>query len=157
MDELIVVARAPAGNEIAQKHPDSDPDRDGLIRMLMHGLISHFGPFYRPLASASIYLPAPIQGGGESFAGFADFFSGHVGGGNHQGPGIVGQVAHFIADRLCLFVHLFCVFCWLVFFNGRFSALTKWVASGELTTFRIEFLPPKGLGTVSSASGSGIH
>ena len=31
------------------------------------------------------------------------------------------------------------------------------INTGESATFRIEFLPPNGLGTVSLASGSGIH
>ena len=65
--------------------------------------------------------------------------------------------ADVMAGGLCFFVHAFCVFGWFVFFNGKFSASARWAASGVPATFRTEFRPPKGLGTVSLASGSGIH
>ena len=125
MVDSIAIARAPAGDEKAKKRPYSDPDGDGLIGMFMHSLIRNLGAFDCPLASAAIHLPAPIQGDGKTLASFADFFSGHVRGGNHQGPGILGQVAHFIADRVCLSVPLFFVVGWLLFFNGRVSALAR--------------------------------
>ena len=68
---------------------------------------------------------------------------------------IFGQLAHVTTD--CLFVHAFYLFYLFTFFNGKFSASSRWAASGELATFKIEFLPPNGLGTVSLASGSGIQ
>src|ERR1035437_4125006 len=55
------------------------------------------------------------------------------------------------------FVHIYNGFCLVASFSGSVSASARWAASGELATWRTEFLPPNGLGTVSLASGSGIH
>ena len=62
-----------------------------------------------------------------------------------------------VLDECALVVHNRMYFYWFEFFNGKFSASARWAASGEPATFKIEFLPPNGLGTVSLASGSGIH
>ena len=137
--------------------PDPEGDGDGLIRMFTHGFVGSFRAFDRFVANTARDFLAAFQRGGETLAGFPDFFSGHVGGGGHQGARIFGERAHVIADCLCLFVHIFCVFCLFAFFSGKFVASSRWAASGELATFKIEFLPPNGLGTVSLASGSGIH
>jgi hypothetical protein len=46
-----------------------------------------------------------FQRGGETLAGFPDFFSGHVGGGGHQGARVFGERAHVIAGCcVCLFI-----------------------------------------------------
>jgi hypothetical protein len=56
---------------------------------------------------------AAIQGGGEMFAGFADFFSRHLGGGGHQGTCIFGERAHVTAGCLSWFVHLVRLFLYV--------------------------------------------
>ena len=53
--------------------------------------------------------------------------------------------------------HDCCVLSAAVFLSGNVSASARCAASGESATFRIEFLPPNGLSTVSLASGSGSY
>src|ERR1035437_8140208 len=125
--------------------------------MFTHGFVGNFRACDRLVTDIARDFLGAFQRGGETLAGCADFFSGHVGGGGYQGARIFGECAQVITGCLCWLVHIFCVFCLFVFFNGKFSASARWAASGELATFRIEFLPPNGLGTVSLASGSGIH
>jgi hypothetical protein len=75
-----VAATAP-GEQIADERPDADADGDGLIGMLMHGLVGRLGTFDRLLADAPVDFLAAFQGGGQPLAGVADFFPGHIGGG----------------------------------------------------------------------------
>jgi hypothetical protein len=51
----------------------------------------------------------------------------------------------------------FCRLYLLALFKETTSAPAGLDASGKPATFKTEFLPPNGLGTVSLASGSGIH
>ena len=94
-------------NEIADERTDADADADGLIGMLVHGLVRSFCAFDRFVADAARDFLGAFQSSGETLAGFPDFFSSHVGGGGHQRARIVGELAHVIADCLSLFVHMF--------------------------------------------------
>src|ERR1035437_8274642 len=155
--KAIAVVGARARDEIADEHAEPESDADGLIRMFTHGFVGGFCACDCPVKDIARDLLGAVPRDGETLAGCADFFSGHVGGGGHQGARIFGECAQIITGCLCWLVHIFFVFCLFVFFNGKFSASARWAASGELATFRTEFLPPNGLGTVSLASGSGIH
>jgi len=88
--------------------------------------------------------PAIIAYAGATFCSFAGL--------PKETPAVATGVA-----RPGFAVIFFCRFYAFSFFNGKFSASARWAASGELATLRTEFLPPNGLGTVSLASGSGIH
>ena len=123
----------------------------------MHCFVCGFRALDGFVSDAARDFLGAFQRGGETLACVPGFFSCHIGGGGHQGARIFGERAHVTTGCLCLFVHIFRGFCLFVFFNGKFSALARWAASGELATFRIEFLPPNGFGTLSLASGSGIH
>jgi hypothetical protein len=97
-----------------------------------------------------------FQRSSETFAGISDFFSCH----NRQSrpstrarPRRACAFHYWWFDLVCSY---FC-FGWFAFFSGKCSASVRWAASSELATFKIEFLPPNGLGTDSRASGSGIH
>src|SRR5580658_11192738 len=81
----VTVAGTPARDEIAENRPDADADGDGLIGMLMHGLVHRLGALDRFVADASGHFLGFFQRGGETLAGFADFFSCHVCGGAHKG------------------------------------------------------------------------
>src|ERR1017187_9402150 len=153
----VAVAGAPAHGQIADERPHTEGNADGLIRIVTHGFVGSFRAFDRFVANTACDFLGAFQRGGETRAGFRDFFSGDVGGGGHQGARIFGEGAHVIVGCLCVLAHICCVFCVVAFFSGNVSALARWAASGVLTTFRTEFLPPNGLGTVSLASGSGIH
>src|ERR1035437_2948303 len=153
----IAVAGAPASGEITDDRTDTEGDGHGCIRMFAHGFVGGFGAFDRFVADTARDFLGAVQCGGETLAGISDFFSGHVRGGRHQGARVFGERTHVTAGCLCLFVHIFCVFCLFAFFSGKLSASARWAASGELATFKIEFLPPNGLGTVSLASASAIH
>ena len=144
-------------DEIADEGADTDADGNGLVRMLMDGYVGRFRALNGLLANLVADFLAALEGGIEALAGFHDFFPGHVGGGGHQGAGIVGQLAHVVTDRLGLMVHRFFLFGLVAFCSGKFSAAARWAAADEPATFRIEFRPPFGLGTDSRASGSGIQ
>src|ERR1700690_3925683 len=75
---LIVVARAPAGEEITGDGTDPEGDRQGLIGMFPHGFVGGFGAFDRLVLDPAQDLLAAFQRGGKTFARFADFFPGHV-------------------------------------------------------------------------------
>src|SRR5208282_796184 len=102
----IAVAGASAGDEITGDGADTKGDRQGLIRMFTHGFIGGFGALDRLVLDPAKNLLAAFQRGGETFAGFADFFSGHVRRGRHQGARVFGERAHVTAGCLCLFVHM---------------------------------------------------
>src|ERR1043166_3673579 len=106
------VARAPAGDEIAGQGAHGKGDADGLIGMFVHSLIGGFGAFDRLVAHAAIELLAAFERGGETLAGFAHFFTRHVGRGGHQRPRIFGERAHVGGFCFGLFVH---VVWWLQF------------------------------------------
>jgi len=93
----VASAGASAADETAENHPDADANGDGLVGMLMHGLVSHLGAFDGFLANAAIDFLAAFQCGRETLAGFADFFSGHIGGGRHQGLRVFGERSHVTA------------------------------------------------------------
>src|SRR5579862_8661305 len=102
----IAVAGTPAGDEITGDGADTEGNRQGLIRMFTHGFIGGFGTFDRLVLDPAQDLLAAFQRGGKTFAGFADFFSGHIRRGRHQGACIFGERAHVTAGCLCLFVHM---------------------------------------------------
>jgi hypothetical protein len=81
MAQSVMVAVAPAGDQITDEHSDSDPDGDGLIRMFMHGGVGRFGAGDRLVTDPAADLFGAFERGGETLAGFADFFAGHVRGG----------------------------------------------------------------------------
>jgi len=76
--ESIPIAIAPAGDEKAEERSDTNPNGDGLIGMLMHGFVRCFGAGDRSVADATGDFLGAFQGGGETFAGFPDFFSRHI-------------------------------------------------------------------------------
>jgi hypothetical protein len=108
---LFAVAGTPAGEEITNNRPDTDTDGDGLIRMFMHSPIGRLGARHDFLPGSAIDFLAPFQGGGETTAGFPDFFSRHIGSGSHERAGVIGEFAHVLTARLCFFAHIFYVFC----------------------------------------------
>src|SRR5580765_2150128 len=99
-------AAAPASSEqAADQRAHSKGDDGGVIRMLPHDLVGRPGFFRCLLASADIDFPAVLQGSSEPFSCFADFFSGHIGSGGHQGARVFGEGAQIVADCLCMFIH----------------------------------------------------
>jgi hypothetical protein len=109
----ITVAEAGAGGKKTDQRSNPEGDPNGLIGMLVHGLVGSSGSFDGLVADTARNFPGAIQSVGEPLAGFPDFFSGHVGGGGHQGLCIFGQPAHVILDCLRMSVHIFCAFCLL--------------------------------------------
>src|SRR5208283_2738341 len=97
----IAVAGAPASDEITDDRTDTESDSHGLIRMFAHGFVGGFGALDRLVLDAAIDLLAAFQCGGETFAGFADFFPGHVRRGRHQGARILSERARVTAGCLC--------------------------------------------------------
>jgi hypothetical protein len=123
---------AALSQQVANHRTDTEGDANGLIGMLVHGLVGRFGALDRFIAYPAIDLFAAFQCGGETLAGFADLFSGRVGGRHHQGARVFGECAHVIAGCLCLFVHIFCVFRLFVFFGGKCAASSRCKVAGEL-------------------------
>src|SRR5678816_3555618 len=106
----------PARDEITDDSPHTEGDADGLIRMLVHGLIRDFGAIDRFLANAAIDFLAALQCGGELLASFLYFFSGYVSSGGHQGSRRFGECAHVIAACLYLIFHSVRLFHLLLLF-----------------------------------------
>src|ERR1017187_196954 len=153
----VAIAGAPAHGQIADERPHTEGDADGLISILTHGFVGSLRAFNRLLADTARDFLGTVQRRGETLAGFADFFSSHVGRGGNQGARIFDERAHVIDGCVFMFVHIFPVSCLVAFFSGNCSASARWAASGELATLRTEFLPPNGLGTVSRACAPGLH
>jgi hypothetical protein len=89
----VAITGASARDQTANERPHNEGDADGLIRMFMHGLIGGLGTLNGLVSNAAIDLFAVFQCGGETLAGFADFFLGHIGGSGYQGTRIFGERA----------------------------------------------------------------
>jgi hypothetical protein len=99
-------AAAPASSEqAADKRADPEGNADGVIGMLAQGCVGRPDSIGRLIANAAIDFLAIFKGGSEPLAGFADFFSGHVRSGGHQGARIFGEGAQVVADCFCMFIH----------------------------------------------------
>jgi hypothetical protein len=109
MSGSVVVTAAPSEQQ-GYERTDTEGDANGLIRMFTYDVVGSFGPFHRFVADTARDFLGAIQRGGKTFAGFPDFFSGHVGGGGQQGARIFGQLTHIITNCLCMFVHVFLSF-----------------------------------------------
>jgi len=101
----IAFAGAPAPDKKADERADTQGDGHGLIGMLMHGFVSRFRGLDRLVTDTSRDFLGALQRGGETFAGFPDLFSSHIGGGGHQCLRVFGQLAHVTTACMCLFVH----------------------------------------------------
>ncbi len=101
----VAVAGASASDYVANDCPDSESNANGLIRIITHNLVCGPDALDSLVSNLAIDFFATFQCGGQTLAGIADFFTGHVGGGGHQGARIIGESAHVITDCLCLFVH----------------------------------------------------
>jgi hypothetical protein len=117
----IAAATAPAGSQKAENRPNPDANGDGLIGMFVHGFVSRFRAFNGPVANAARDIPGAFQRGGETFAGFADFFPGYVSRGSHQRARVFGERSHVITGCVCMFIHGFQVFCLFVFIISKLS------------------------------------
>jgi hypothetical protein len=96
-DESITVAGTPTGGEIADENLDADADGDSLIGVLANPLINRFGAFNGFVANIAGDFLSAFQCRGEALAGFADFFSGHIGRGGYERARIFGECAPVIA------------------------------------------------------------
>jgi hypothetical protein len=117
---LYAVVGTTPRNEITYQGADSDAYGDGLIGMFMDGFIRRLGPDDRLIANAATDFLALFHGGAETLAGCPDFFSGHIGGGGHQIPGIISERAQSITGCVCLVVHSFLLFGFVSFLGGGF-------------------------------------
>jgi len=148
-EESIPVAGTPPSDEKANDRSKPDPDGDGFIRMLMHDFVGGSRGLDCFFADAARDSFGVFDGHSKTLPGFGDFFSGHVGRGGYQGARVIDERGHVIAVWVGGCVHiLFCPY---------FFSLVAVDAFGEPATFKTEFVPPKGLGTVSFACGSGIQ
>src|SRR5579862_9825957 len=91
MARSMVVPETPARGQIADESPDTHGDADGLIRMLAQGLVGRLGALDCFVSYPAIDLFAAFQRGGQTLAGLANLFPGHVGGRSHQSARIFGQ------------------------------------------------------------------
>ena len=123
----------------------------------MHGLVCCLGSLDRLRFNAFQDRLAAIQCRSETLAGFDDFFFGHVDRGGHQGAHVFGKRAHVIADCLYLSVHRVRFFLLVRVVQGLMLCIRNMCVSGELATFRIEFISPNGLPRFPGACGSGIY
>jgi hypothetical protein len=128
----MAVAAAAARDEISDYRANPKGDGHGLIRMLMHRLVGDLRAFHRLFAHATAHFFGSLQRGGQAPAGFPDFFPGHIGGGRHQGAGIIGQLVHVTAPTLVWIVHKFGSFPWLLFTEASFFVFSE---SWALFTF----------------------
>jgi hypothetical protein len=97
---------ATAGDEVTDERAQADPDGDGLVGMAMDGFVGGLAALGGLGAGLAIKVLAAFEGGGEALAGLAHLVAGHVGGGGHQGTGVVGELGEVVADCLGLFFHM---------------------------------------------------
>ena len=136
--------------------PDPDADGDGLIGMFMHGLISRLCALDRLLAGAAInFLPA-FQCGGETFAASPTFSPATSAVATIKARASSARVPmSSLMACVCLFIFfVFSVYLCFSMANFRRRQDELFPAACHLQN---RVLPPNGLGTVSRASGSGIH
>jgi hypothetical protein len=81
--------------------------------MFTHRLVGSFYACDSLVANIACHFPAAFQRGGETFAGFPDFFSGYVYGGGHQGTRIFSKRAQVITGCMFMFVHIVLFFLFL--------------------------------------------
>ena len=143
LTESIAVAATPPSDDKADEC--SDPGADGyrFIRMLMHGFVGG-------LRGLDHLVPGPAR----DFLGM--FKCGGQALATKALPSSRSLTISLPIACVYLFMFLGCPYL-LILFNDDLSALAAGGASGKPATFRTEFLPPNGLGTVSRACGSGIH
>jgi hypothetical protein len=106
MSQSVRVAGTPAGGEIADENPDSEANGDGLIGIIADLLVNDFRAFDCFVADIAGDFFSAFQGGGETLAGFTDFFSGDIGGGGDQCARIFGEGAH-VMTGVFLVAHIF--------------------------------------------------
>jgi len=82
--KLAAFPRAAICDKKAKNRTGSDANGDGLIRMLMDGLVGQLCTFDRLLANAATDFLAAFQCGSQAFAGFANFFASHIGSSSHK-------------------------------------------------------------------------
>jgi hypothetical protein len=154
----IVVAGAPAGEQVADHRTDAQGDGHGLIRMFMHGLVSRFGAFDRLVAHATGYVFGLFHRDGETSAGFPDFFSSYLGGGVYQGARIIGERAYVITGLCVIFAHIFSRFYLFNFIHNRFSESARCAPPDGSAAFNGEIAPtfPE-CGPVSRWAASAKH
>ena len=76
--QSIAFVRTAAGEQKTEDRPDADADGDGLIGIFAHVLVHHFCAGDRLVADTAADFLGAFQRGGETLAGFADFFTGHM-------------------------------------------------------------------------------
>src|ERR1035438_5874038 len=162
----IAGAGAPAHGQIADERPHPEGDADGLIRIVTYGFVGSFRAFDRFVADTARDFLGAFQRGGETSAGFRDFFAGDVGGGGHQGARVFGERAHVIAGCLCMLAHICGVLSLFVFFSGnllhrRDELLPACWPQSEPSFFRqtgwTRFLWPAGRASIGHPPQGSIH
>src|SRR5580658_6815323 len=100
------IALASAGDKITDDRPQPEGNGHGVIGMLMHGRVGRFGSGDRFVPDPSRHFLGAFHCGGETFAGFPNFFPADIGGGVDQGFRVFGQCAH-VRTCICRIVHNF--------------------------------------------------
>jgi hypothetical protein len=72
----------------------------------MHGFIGCFRACDRSVTKTAGNFLGVFECRGETLAGLPDFFSGHIGSGRHQGPGIFSKAAHVVGGGVFIFAHI---------------------------------------------------
>jgi hypothetical protein len=71
----------------------------------MHGFVGGLRGLDCFVADTARDFFGVFQCGGETPAGFPDFFSGHIGCRGHQGARVFGERTHVITGCVCMFAH----------------------------------------------------
>jgi hypothetical protein len=118
--ESIAVAGTPPSDEKANERSDPGANRDSLVGMLMHGIIGGSRSLDGLVADTARDGLGAIQGGGETLAGFTDFFSGRIRCRRHQGARVFDKRPHVIGSCVSMFFHDLVLFLFIFAFRCCF-------------------------------------
>jgi hypothetical protein len=109
VDSAVTASFAIAGTPPSDDKADecSDPGADGysLVGVLMHGFVGGLRGLDCLVADPTRNFFAVFQCGGQTLAGFPDFFSGHIGCRGYQGARVFDERTHVIGGCVCMSVH----------------------------------------------------
>ena len=101
-----------ARDEVAKDGPEPHTGGHGCVGMVVHGNVRGLCSIDGLILYVTAHVPATVEGGGETFAGGFYLISRHVGGSDHEGAGILCELADVGDNGLCLCAHKFVVERW---------------------------------------------
>jgi hypothetical protein len=103
--ESFAIAGTPPSDDKADECSDPGADDYRLVGVLMHGFVGGLRCLNCFVADTARDFFGVFQCGGQTLAGFPDFFSGHIGCRGYQGARVFGERTHVIGGCVRMSVH----------------------------------------------------